>query len=150
MQYRSACARFITLKWYPQNPSSLLQIAEFLSLNWNDIPFLVLFPTWRLSENDRHSAEKMLFILSFPLSPPKRHVAMLYGSAGNCSGAPAPSQLLIFRVSSQLLTSPECGMLSFCSGVPGVQDAFLSLHFLTLLRGPIGNRGALGDAEEPL
>lgn len=75
---------------------------------------------------------------------------MLYGSAGNCSGAPAPSQLLIFRVSSQLLTSPECGMLSFCSGVLGVQDAFLSLHFLAFLHGPIGNRGALGDSEEPL
>lgn len=150
MQYWSACARFITLKWYPQDPSALLQIAEFLSLNWNGIPFHVLLPTWRLSENDRHSAEKMFFILSFPLSAPKRHVVTLYGSAWNCSGAPAPTQLLIFRVNSQPLTSPGCGTLSHCSGVPGVQDVFLSLHFLKFLHGPIGNRGTLGDVEEPL
>lgn len=150
MQYLSVCARFMTLKWYPQSPSALLQIAEFLSLNWNRIPFHVLFPTWRLSENDRHSAEKVLFILSFSLSPPKRHVVTLSRSAENCSGAPAPAQRLIFRVSSQPLTSPGCGTLSYCSGVPGMQDAFLSLHFLKFLHVPRGNRRALGDAAELL
>lgn len=127
--------RFITLKCYPQVPSTFLQIEGFLSLNWNDtildVFFFNLKVVWKW-----HSAEKTFSISRFHLFLCLRYVVVACRSAGNCSKV----QLLL-TWSSGWAASWQSQCVEHRTTVG--EGWVCTLHFLKLLCIPIGRQGTL-------